>query len=348
LLALTLAPACLAAKGGLLLSDAELTVLQAFPQRASGLLNVCRKQLDRKPAPMADISPGAHYGANGVQATDAPQTLSPDARMAYRAALCYVLSDDARFASHAQAIIDAWASTLRTVGSRQGQAEVRFNFSYFVIAASWVRGANGWDDGRFRQLLRQTIAPVSNEKIANNQANWSVLLEAAIGGYLAEPAMLGQARERWQALMASQVAADGSLPKEICRTDTSNWCDGPHKGINGMSYTHFTLLPTALAAQVLERQGMSVWRSPGGEQLQRAFYKTAAWTRQPETFPFYADQGGRLNGVRNAAYFALLQRHYPNPDAAQLLEDPKLGMNDFQLLLLFGSWWNVSGSPNAS
>lgn len=39
--------------------------------------------------------------------------------------------------------------------------------------------------------------------------------------------------------------------------------------------------------------------------------------------------------MRNAAYFALLQRHYPNEDGAQVLAQGRLGMNSLEWLLLF-------------
>ncbi|WP_204351273.1 hypothetical protein, partial [Serratia marcescens] len=73
---------------------------------------------------------------------------------------------------------------------------------------------------------------------------------------------------------------------------------------------HYTLLPATAAARVFELQGQSVWQTPAGQQLASAYRRAALWTREPERFPAYARNQRQLNGVRNAAYFALLQRHY--------------------------------------
>lgn len=180
------------------------------------------------------------------------------------------------------------------------------------------------------------MAPLSNSYRPNNHANWGVLLEASVGAYLGDRELLSHAERRWQELMQVQVAADGSLPLEVCRSDTTDWCGGAHKGINGLSYTHWTLLPTTLAAKVFERQGMDVWRTPGGEKLASAFSQAAAWTTRPDTFPFYASNDGKLNGVRNAAYFALLRQHFSSRDADQVMKDGNLGLDRFDLSLIFG------------
>ena len=66
-----------------------------------------------------------------------------------------------------------------------------------------------------------------------------------------------------------------------------------------------------------------------------AYRKAAAWTLHPETFPYYESNGGHLNGVRNAAYFALLQRQFPNADGAQVIADGKLDMNQLEWLVIF-------------
>lgn len=334
LAALTLAPICNAG-GGLLLTDAEMLALREQVAPVAGLVARCQRELGHVAAPVSDLSPGDHYGPAGIVKPDKPPTLAPDGLVAYRAALCFALTGDDRYATHSQAILDAWATTLRTVGSPQGHANITFSLPYYAIAAGWVRGAAHWDDSRFRSFLRDTVLPHFTLDRENNHGNWALLLGASVGAYLDDRAVLERARERWQALMALQVDEDGSLPREVCRSDTSNYCGGERKGVSGLSYTHYTLLPTAVTAQILERSGMPVWTGPGSEQLGKAFRRAADWTQHPETFPYYSPERP-LNGVRNAPYFGLLQRHYPHAAAAALLEQGRLEGNAFELPLLFG------------
>ncbi len=49
-------------------------------------------------------------------------------------------------------------------------------------------------------------------------------------------------------------------------------------------------------------------RSPRSQAA--VFHRAAFWALHPEQFPYYERNGGKLNGVRNAAYFALLQQIY--------------------------------------
>ncbi len=112
----------------------------------------------------------------------------------------------------------------------------------------------------------------------------SVTTEA--GSYLNDQTLINRARQRWLDLVQSEVAQDGSLPLEICRSDTSNWCDGPTKGIRGLAYTHYALYPTTIAAEILRNLGQDVYSTPQGALLCKAYGKAAAWTLHPETFPF--------------------------------------------------------------
>ena len=319
----------------LLTSIDELRTFRENPARWKRLINRCAREAGWLPTAVAVFSPHPRYSIFGRR-PDALPTLAADTLIAYRAALCYAVSGGLHHARHAQAILDAWARTLRTVEGEQGRAEINFDFPLFVIAADWVRGAGGWDDTPFRRLLTDVVAPLSNAARANNHGNWGVLLEASIGAYLGDRAVLARARARWEALLLDQVAADGSLPRETCRSNTSDWCGGRDKGVNGLSYTHYALLPTTLSAKIFEQQGMSVWNTSAGARLAQAFARAASWTLHPETFPWFAANGGKLADVRNAAYFALLLRHYDNADAARVLADGDIHMDEYELVPMFG------------
>ncbi|MCY4753067.1 alginate lyase family protein [Pelomonas aquatica] len=329
-----LAPAW-AASEALWLAPADVEALQQDAKRTAPLLKRCDKELEAIAAPVAVFAPPPHYTSSGVVETEMSKRFASDGSMAWRAALCFAVSGDRRHARHAQALLTAWADTLTSVPSEQGASEINFDLPAYVLAASLVRGVEGWSDAGFRRLLTHIALPLSHSLRKNNHGNWGVLLEASIAAYIGDGDLLAKARARWLKLVDSQIDADGVLTQEICRSDTNDYCGGAHQGVNGLSYTHYTLLPATAAARVFDLQGRSVWQTREGRKLAAAYRQAAAWTLHPERFPFYERNGGRLNGVRNAAYFALLQRQYPNDDGAAVLASGALGMNALEWRLVF-------------
>ena len=334
------AQAPLPSGGGVLLNAKDVTRLQADPARFADVRRSCDKKVNGVSSPVAVFAPGAHYSAGGTTAPDkAAKALAGDAQDAYRLGLCYLLTGQLPYAQASQRILDAWGGTLKRVTTLQGRGDITFSVPYMVIAASWVRGAGNWQSATFDRFLKTVVLPVTEEqsKNPNNHGLWATFLKAASGAYLNDAAVLRQARARWGALMAGEVQPDGSLPREMQRSDTNNWRSGPTKGIKGLAYTHYALLPASLAAQVFAVAGQPVWNSKGGALLGKAFARAAAWTLHPETFPYYASNGGKLVGVRDAAYFPLLLQTYANADAQAVLRQGKVGVNGFLLLELFGA-----------
>jgi hypothetical protein len=324
-----------AAPAPLWLSQSDIRELQRDPARTASLRKRCDQEMAVAAQPVAVFRPPPHYTSQGSVETEVSRRFAGDGNLAWRAALCYAASGDPRYAKHAQAVLSAWADTLVSVQTEQGASEINFDLPTYVLAASVVRGVDGWNDAPLRRLMVKIALPLSHIDRRNNHANWGVLLDATIAAYLGDADLLAKARARWLVLMDQQVAADGSLPLEVCRSDTSALCGGPHEGINGLGYTHYTLLPTTAAARVFDLQGQAVWQTPQGGKLASAYRRAADWTLHPDRFPYYERNGGTLHGVRNAAYFALLQRVYPDDDAAQLLAAGGLGMNGLEWLAVF-------------
>lgn len=317
------------------LSESDIQQLRGDLPRTVALRKHCDTELGVAAQPVDVYRPPPHYTAQGVTENTSSQHFAGDGNIAWRAALCYAASGDDRYARHAQAILSAWGDRLISVKTEQGAAEINFDLPIYVLAASLVRGVDGWNDASFRRLLVNTGLPLSHIDRRNNHANWGVLLNATIAAYVGDPSLLSEARARWLELMDHQVAADGALPLEVCRSDTTDWCGGAHQGINGLSYTHYTLMPTTAAGRVFEMQGASVWQTPQGMKLASAYRRAALWTLHPEQFPYFESNAGKLNGVRNAAYFALLQRIYPDDSAKDLLEQGHLGMDGLEWLAIF-------------
>ena len=322
----------------ILLNEHELAGLSARRAAFKGLLSHCDKELDYVARPVAVLAPDPHYTAKGVNTSaNNGKQLASDARAAYHAGLCFVLTHDARYATAAQRILDAWAGTLKKVTTKQGDDDVNFYMPYMIMAASWVRGTGYWDGTKFGQFLETTVLPTSSSANRNNHGAWGVFLEASIAAYDGDTKLLERARHRWGTLLDGAVAADGTLPREVSRSGTTNWRGGPDKGKKGLAYTHYFMLPATLAAKIFADEGQPVWATRDGKLFGLAFARAASWTLHPKTFPYYASNHGKLEGVRTAAYFALLLRHYPNADAQAVLKQGDIQGDSFDLLELFGT-----------
>jgi hypothetical protein len=309
--------------------------LRASPARWSALRATCDRNLDYTPQPVADFTPPAHYVDRAGEQRIA-KSLGDDGNVAYQEALCFALSGDRQYAKTSERILDAWAAGVQHIDRGQGTADFNFTFPKYVLAAVMLRADSQWHDAAFKSFLREHVLPLSVASRANNFGNWGVLLEASSAAYLNDHHLMEKAKNRWSALMLSQVSSDGSMAAEICRSNTTNWCGGPDKGVNGLSYTHYTLLPTTLAAEVFRNEGFNVYASNAGQQLALAYARAAGWTLHPETFPYYASNGGHLNGVRNAAYFRILQQRIPRTDGGVAIQQGNLGMDGYEIALLYG------------
>jgi hypothetical protein len=311
------APTC---AGSLLPISKEL---EANPKLWAKLLRKCDSEIAVTPRPVAILAPHPHYSADGTNAKDPDaEAFAGDGKMAYRAGLCFALSKKDKYALHAQRIADAWALKLHSVPNAQGVADVNFNMPFFVFAAAFAADAGHWDQTPFKAFLTKTIVPLSRADKPNNHGNWGVLLNAVIAAYLEDEVALKAAELQWQALMISEIVDDGSMPLEMCRSDSSDHCGGPHKGINGIAYTHFALLPTTLAAEIFNSRGSKIYESAGGAKLKLAFQKVLGWTQQPETFPFYVSNNGKLNGLEKCSYMAVLKKRHSVVDNITCKTDP--------------------------
>lgn len=324
-------------RGSVLLSGADLADVRSRKAEFATLLQRCAKEITYEARPISVLAPDPHYSSTGLnKSTNNAKQLAADSLAAYRLGLCYAITGNSKFAATAQRIIDSWAGTLKQVTNAQGKSGINFNLQYMIAAATWTRGINGWDGVAFGRFLRAVVLPNSTSSNDNNHGMWGTFLEASAAAYLGDAALLTKARDRWTAIFKGAASPDGTLIREIERSDTNNWHGGPTKGIRGLAYTHYFLLPASMAAKVFADQGQPVWTTDGGKLLQAAFGKAAAWTLHPETFPFYASNNGKLQDTRGVSYFPLLLRYYPNADAEAVLRQGDLGEGGFFLSNLFG------------
>lgn len=320
----------------LLVHEKDFRYLRNNQDKLKTFLDRCASELNYQPSPVQDLAPAPHYDANGVNTSVSSGAIfSKDVRTAYRLAIRYRITREKEYALNALRIIDAWANTLTAVSTRQGEADLNFNSPHMILAAYWAQVCGEWDNQSFKNLLRNVVARHTTSDRENNHGLWGVLTEACVAGYLRDEALLHKAKNRWEELLVNGVDENGEMPQERDRSATSNWHGGPDKGKKGIAYTHFALLPASHAGKIFEDLGLASWTTPGGKKLEKAYAVAAKWTNDPTTFPYYESNGGKLDGVRDAAYFALLNRVYTNADAQKALADGGLGSNGLQTLELF-------------
>jgi len=317
----------------LLFTKERVEEMRTKTESVAELKRACDKVLGVKASPVKKLEPPMHYSSTGVVHDPSEAMLGNDSKMALNAAVCYALTQDARYAVHAQQIIDAWSSTLEEVKGEQGYSGCNFRMPLMIIAASLVHDVNHWNDSGFKLFLDKIVRKTTHDARKNNHGTWGVCLDACIGFYLDDKALIEKAKNRWNELICSQVDKDGILFLELPRSNTNNYEGGPDKGVNGIHYTHYTLTPATVTAEIFLSQGGDLYSMKGGEFLHRAFVKAASLTLKPETSPYYASNHGVLNGIyADAGYFAVLNKRYPCADATTLLNEKKLKDGGFFLL----------------
>lgn len=293
----------------------------------STLHGVCEQVVDSSPHPDARYVPGQSYSSSGpiTNPGDAQvrSDFGHDAQRAYGEALCFRLSPDSAraraYASAAERFITAWVTQGFSDVSDDPQVNLAFaqGFIPMTVAADLLATDASWDPRPYRSyLLNVVLAHNAPNKAMNNLGAWDLGLRTIIGAYLDNGAMVDSMRQRWLFLADTQVAPDGSLRFEICRSNTDNWCGDPNKGINGLAYSNFDLAPLAIAAEVFAHRGVSVWETPEADNFGRAYATIAQWTLAPETSPYYGHNGGQLTASQPPDFYIIFQRHFPSSSGA--------------------------------
>jgi len=279
--------------------------------RAEGLL-------DRSPhAPEHWYVPG--YYRDAVGHSQAKQGLQDDANAVYELALCWRMTNDERYAQVASSLIDGWVNTVQST-SREEDSTLSFSYHFpaMVFGADLLASWPGFSAARqdaFRRFCRQTALPLNTMDRSNNWGNWGLVLVLACARYLDDDEFLDGGEQRWKELLDRQIDDRGHLHHEVRRSG----------GMRGIWYSHFSLLPQTIAAEILRVAGRDLfdWRSPDGHTLRKAFEPLAGWTRDPASFPYWDGDPRRLTGVTYFSYFEILNERWPNAYAAALLRESR-------------------------
>lgn len=304
------------------IADARLKDLKGFigerrePTYSAfqALRQYAEDNLARKPnVPENWYVPGYYQDREGHR--EAKNVLRDDANTAYALALCFRITGEKKYARPAVKIIDAWTSGIKTM-SRRDDSALSFgcHFPVLIFAADLLRNESVWDKTRqeaFKTFLRDDALPMNTMARANNWGNWGMVLAVSCAVYLRDEELFDECADRWKFFVDSQIAADGSLPREVIRSG----------GRQGVGYSHFCLMPQTIAAEILRINGRNLYdyESELGGSLKKAFERLAGWTRRPDTFPYWEGAPSELKGVQYFSYFEILNTRWPNRDASKLL-----------------------------
>lgn len=274
--------------------------------------------LDRQPhAPQDWYVPGFYRDAAGHR--QAKQGLQDDANAVYQLALCWRMTGDPRYAQAAVRLIDGWVDTVRmTSQADDSTLSFSYHFPAMVFGADLLAAWPGFSSEQqdaFRKFCREKALPLNTMDRNNNWGNWGLVLVLACARYLDDDDLVDAGQRRWKELLQRQIDDRGHLHHEVRRGG----------GRQGIWYSHFSLLPHTIAAEILRVAGRDLydWRSADGRTLRQAFEPLAGWSRDPASFPYWDSDPAQLTGAAYFSYFEILNQRWPNADATAVLDSAR-------------------------
>lgn len=310
---------------GVFVSEARLVALKARIERRVEptygaflrLQQSANAQLDRRPTVPAEWYVPAYY-RDGPGHQKAKLSLANDANFAYELALMYRLTGKATYAQAVARLINGWATGVQSM-SRKDDSLLSFSYHFpaFIFAADLIENEPSWpqpEQQTFKEFVRTKALPMNTMDRRNNWGNWGLVLVMAGAAYLRDRALFETSIVRWKEFIDEQIAQDGHLPHEVGRNGGV--------GERGLWYSHFTLMPQTIAAEIARVNGVDLYeyRSPQGRTLRAAFERLAPWTRTPQSFPYYKGEDPQgQKGTDYISYWEILNARWPQPDATAML-----------------------------
>lgn len=169
--------------------------------------------LDYTPHPVAAVSQGVS-GASDVGGF----ALLTDSEAAYSLALTWLLTGDAVYADKAVSVLNAWSSTLVSIGGANWMLLAAWSGSSAPLAAEMLRGYAGWaaaDKARYRDMLNNIYMPILNKRYGFGNREFAVINALlAIGTFNEDRAAFYQGVYHWLSYLPCYIylTSDGPQP----------------------------------------------------------------------------------------------------------------------------------------
>jgi alginate lyase len=282
--------------------------------------------LTRVPKPRAVVECGSYSNPN-YGCTDERE----DAIAAYTLSLAWYVTKDARYATKAIQVMDAWSPVLKDHTNSNARLQTAWSGSSWPKAAEIIRYTyTGWPAAnvtRFATMLRTVYLPEIQAGAASTNGNWELsMVEASIGiaVFLEDKAAYDKAVSLFRTRLPAYVylATDGALPKTPpgsgidTRAEIISYWQGQSTFQDGVAqetcrdFTHtgYGLAAAAHIAETAHHQGQDLW----GEIQDRMRHAYGLHTRyQLEPMPSWLCGGTRnqnLGPTTEVAFNALNTR----------------------------------------
>jgi hypothetical protein len=243
--------------------------------------------LNRTPTPYATVECGPYSNPN-IGCTNERQ----DAIAAYTDALAWYITQDARYAQKAIALMDAWSGTLKSHTNSNAPLQTGWAGSSWPRAAEIIRYTyTGWSAAsitNFSNMLRNVYLPeIING--SNSNGNWElVMMEAAVGisVFLDDKTDYDKAMTKYLGRVPAYVylTTDGSYPKAApgsglnTKAQIVSYWQGQSTFVNGLTqetcrdfvHTGYGIASIADVAETSRIQGTDLYTGDIGTRLRYA------------------------------------------------------------------------------
>ncbi len=258
------------------------------------------------------------YYQDAAGHSESKQVLKLDGNNAYRLALLYRLTGEDAYAEAAVRLIEPWTGLEDLETHHDSSLSFSYHFPSMIFAADLLRPSEAWTSSleeEFRAWIRERALPMNTMDRQNNWGNWGLVLVMAIAAFTENEELFEEGVERWKHFIEAQIAEDGHLPHEVTRNNGI--------GERGIWYTHFTLMPQTIAAEIAYVNGVDLYdyESPSGRTLELAFRRVAPWALDPGAFPYFQPGEEREQlGTAYIGYFEILNTRWRDDAATEMLE----------------------------
>ncbi|UUV36095.1 alginate lyase family protein [Amycolatopsis roodepoortensis] len=247
---------------------------QPWKQAYDAMMSSSYASLSRSPKPRAVVECGSYSNPN-IGCTDERQ----DAIAAYSLSLAWYITRDAKYATKAIEIMDAWSAVLKDHTNSNAPLQSAWSASSWPRAAEIIKHTYpSWpNSGRFGTMLRNVYLPeVINGSHSNG--NWELsMTEAALGiaVFLDDKATYDKAVAKFRTRVPAYLylTSDGALPKTApgsglnTRDKIVKYWQGQTTFVNGLSqetcrdFTHtgYGLAAIANFAETTRIQGQDLY-----------------------------------------------------------------------------------------
>ncbi|RSN28773.1 hypothetical protein DMC61_19730 [Amycolatopsis sp. WAC 04169] len=247
---------------------------QPWKQAYDAMMSSSYASLSRSPKPRAIVECGSYSNPN-IGCTDERQ----DAIAAYSLSLAWYITRDAKYATKAIEIMDAWSAVLKDHTNSNAPLQSAWSASSWPRAAEIIKHTyTAWpNSGRFGTMLRNVYLPeVINGSHSNG--NWELsMTEAAIGiaVFLDDKTVYDKAVAKFRTRVPAYLylISDGALPKTApgsgldTRDKIVKYWQGQTTFVNGLSqetcrdFTHtgYGLAAIANFAETTRIQGQDLY-----------------------------------------------------------------------------------------